>query len=78
MALEIRTRLYELAVRLERERGGDRIIGMHVCTVTEVLQDGEVVASSVNPAMPVGFKELVSMMHKDDLRALLEAAEGRK
>lgn len=73
MALEERTRLYELLVRLDRSETGDRIAGMQVQTITEVLRDGQLVAASLGQAQPVDFAALVALMHPDDRAALLAA-----
>lgn len=71
MALSERTRLYELLVRIDRDADrSDRIRGMHVQTITEVLRDDEVVASSLNPPVPIGFAGLVDLMHPEDLAEL--------
>jgi hypothetical protein len=73
MALEERTRLYEVLARLERNDTGDRIVGMQVQTITEILRDGEVIAATINPATPFDWAGLAAMMHPDDRAALLSA-----
>jgi hypothetical protein len=75
MALEERTRLYEFLARLDRTPEGDRIVGMQVQTITEILRDGEVIAATINPATPLDWAGLAAMMHPDDRSALLAALE---
>lgn len=75
MALEERTRLYELLVRLGPDDTGDRIVGMQVQTITEVLRDGQIIAASLGQAQPVDIPALVALLHPAD-RAALRAALG--
>jgi hypothetical protein len=73
MALEERTRFYELLVRLDRSPDGDRIVGMQVQTITEILRDGEVIAATINAATALDWKGLAALMHEGDREALLAA-----
>lgn len=75
MALEERTRLYELLARLEHSPSGDRIAGMQVQTITEILRDGAVISATLGAAQPVDFAGLAALLHPDD-RAALRAALG--
>ena len=72
-----RTRLYELLARLDRIDKGDRVVGMQVQTITEILRDGEVIATTINPAQALDWAGLAAMMHDDDKAALAAAMTGR-
>lgn len=76
MALTERTRLYEFLVRLGSSETGDRIYGMHVSRIREVLDDGEVIMATQLPAETVDFAGLVPLMHPDDIAALAAVLTG--
>jgi hypothetical protein len=75
MALVKTDYVYEVLARIERQGDEDRIAGMHVTYLREIVdtETGETVISQPLPAQPLTWAGLAAIMHPDDKASFVAA-----